>query len=377
MSVIKKVIVVGGGIGGLTVGHALARNGISTRIVEISDRSERLGTGITLLGNALRALDKLDLVDACLEGGKGWDTITMRDPAGGTIAEIASPRVWSQDRPGALGIMRPVLGQILEDNAIKSGADLDFNIHITAIEQDDDGVTVTLSDGTTDRADLLIAADGVYSKTREMVFGEKLQPKFVGQGVWRYTVPINEAFQGFSLYKANDGPALGSLPLSDELCYLFFLENSKEKLRVPKSEIHDHVSNFLERFSAPEIVEAKEEISSDRHISYRPFDALIVENSWHRGRVVLIGDAAHSLTPQMTSGGGMAIEDALVLTEEIEAGGEMESILSRYFERRFSRVKKVFDVGYAICVEEQNPKHGPEYAMGLLKEGHKFLAGQA
>lgn len=377
MGAVKKVIIVGGGIGGLTMGHVLARQGIETRIIEIGDRSERLGTGITLLGNALRALDALGLVDSCLAGGKGWDKVTMRDATGNLIVEQVVPRVWNPDRPGALGIMRPRLGRILEDHATASGAKIDFKTHVTAVKQDADGVTVTLSNGETDRADLLIAADGVYSKIREMVFGESYKPYYVGQGVWRYTIPRHEAFEGFSLYRIPDGPGVGALLLSDELCYLFFLENSKERLRIADGAALEHVRKLLAPYTAPELVEAREEISPERHISYRPFDVLVVEDTWHRGRVVLLGDAAHSLTPQMTSGGGMAIEDVLVLSQELAATDDLEVALRRYFERRYPRVRKVFDVGYAICMEEQEPKHGKDYAMGLLQEGHRFLASPA
>ncbi|MGX1070659.1 2-polyprenyl-6-methoxyphenol hydroxylase-like FAD-dependent oxidoreductase [Bradyrhizobium elkanii] len=82
MGAVKKVFIVGGGIGGLTVAHALQRIGVSTRVIEMGDKRDRIGTGITLLGNALRALAELGLVDACLEGGLGWDTVSVRDGAG-------------------------------------------------------------------------------------------------------------------------------------------------------------------------------------------------------------------------------------------------------------------------------------------------------
>lgn len=377
MAAIEKAIVIGGGIGGLTIAHALGRQGVKVRVIEIGDPSQRLGTGITLLGNALRALEALGLVADCLDGGKGWDKITMRAPDGQMVAEQTSPRVWHQDQPGALGIMRPVLGDILERHARKSGAQIDFNTHLTAIEQDADGVTVTLSNGETDRADLLIAADGVYSKTRSMVFGEHHKPEYAGQGVWRYTVPHHEAFDGLTLYRSPTGTAVGSLPLSDDLCYLFFLENSEERPRFDASAGPAHIRRLLEPYSAEELVSARDAVSTERHISYRPFDILLMENTWHKGRVVLLGDSAHSLTPQMTSGGGMAIEDALVLSQELSTTDDYDTALNAYFERRYPRVKKVFDVGYAICAEEQQPKHGREYAMGLLQEGHRFLAGPA
>jgi 2-polyprenyl-6-methoxyphenol hydroxylase-like FAD-dependent oxidoreductase len=374
MSSVSKVIVVGGGIGGLTVAHALQRTGISTRVIEIGNKTDRIGTGITLLGNALRALAELELVDACLEGGQGWDIVSMRDGEGKISSEHSSPRIWDPDRPGALGIMRPRLGQILEESALKSGARIDFNTTITEIDQDNGGVTVQLSNGETDRADLLIAADGVYSKTRQKIFGEEYKPYYVGQGVWRYTVPRTEAINGFVFYRLATGKGVGALPLSKKLCYLFVLESTTEKLRIPQHQVCDYLRNLLAPFTAPELVKAAQMIGEDKHISYRPFDVLMMPTPWHRGRVVLLGDSAHSLTPQMTSGGGMAIEDALVLSQELNRTDDLETALTAYGRRREERVRRVYDIGYAICQEERTPTHGWDYSLGLLREGHAFLA---
>ena len=340
----------------------------------MGDRRDRIGTGITLLGNALRALAELGLVDACLEGGHGWDIVSVRDSAGTILSEQSSPRIWNPDRPGALGIMRPRLGQILEDFATKSGAKIDFNTTVTQIDQDDKGTTVHLSNGETDRADLLIAADGVYSKIRQKIFGEEFKPHYAGQGAWRYTVSRTEAMNGFVIYRAPTGRMVGALPLSKELCYLFYLESTDEKLRIPQDQVCDYLRNLLAPFTAPELVAAAKMIGEDKHISYRPFDVLMMPAPWHRGRVVLLGDAAHSLTPQMTSGGGMAIEDALVLSQELDRNDDLETALAAYGRRREERVRRVYDIAHAICQEERKPEHGRDYSMGLLREGYAFLA---
>ncbi|MCS3695166.1 2-polyprenyl-6-methoxyphenol hydroxylase-like FAD-dependent oxidoreductase [Bradyrhizobium elkanii] len=374
MGAVKNVIVLGGGIGGLTAAHALRRIGVSVRVIEMGDRSDRIGTGITLLGNALRALAELELVEACLQGGHGWDVVSIRDAAGNPLLQQFSPRIWDPDRPAALGIMRPRLGQILEEAARTSGAEIAFNTTVTRIDQDAEGVTVQLSHGETDRADLLIAADGVYSKTRQQIFGEKFKPHYAGQGVWRYTVSRTEAIDGFILYRHPTGRVVGALPLSKELCYLFFLETTDEKLRVAQDQVCHYVRNLLAPFTAPELIQAADLVGEGNHISYRPFDVLMMPAPWHRGRVVLLGDSAHSLTPQMTSGGGMAIEDALVLAQELRRSRDLETALAGYCVRREERVKRIYDIGYAICNEERNPMHSREYQIGLLREGYAFLS---
>ncbi|MEH3108265.1 MAG: FAD-dependent monooxygenase [Sphingomonas fennica] len=122
MASVNNVVVVGGGIAGLTLAAALRRAGIGVRIIEKGDRATRLGTGISLLGNALRALDMIGLADRCIEAGFGFDKVRVR----ATTPATSSPRCrWARnfrpDRPGSFGIMRPRLAEILEEAAVDRG----------------------------------------------------------------------------------------------------------------------------------------------------------------------------------------------------------------------------------------------------------------
>src|SRR5690349_8057443 len=122
--------------------------------------------------------------------------------------------------------MRPKLAEVLEGHALASGARIDYRTTVEDLEQDSSGVSYRLSTGETGRCDLLVAADGTYSKTRSRVFGSEYQPTYAGQGAWRFTVERPPEFDGLVLYKHRDGRAVGGLPLSDKLCYYFFLENA-------------------------------------------------------------------------------------------------------------------------------------------------------
>ncbi|SFU26274.1 FAD-dependent monooxygenase [Paraburkholderia aspalathi] len=369
-----KVLIVGGGISGMTLAHGLARAGADVRVVESSHRSDQQGTGISLLGNALRALDRVGLADSCMAAGSGWDTVSVRNDAGEIVSERRPPRTFRDDAPGAIGIMRPKLAEVLEGHALASGARVDYRTSVEDVEQDGNGVSYRLSTGETGRCDLLVAADGTYSKTRSRVFGTEHHPTYAGQGAWRFTVERPAGFDGLVLYKHRDGRAVGGLPLSDTLCYYFFLENAKVHAHMPRERLSEMFRERLEGFSAPDLRAVIGRCDGTRYISYRPFDILFMPQPWHRGRVVLVGDAAHSVTPQLTSGGGMAIEDAVVLTEELGQRASIDDALVAYGQRRGERVKRVFDISLAICQAEQDPHGGGQRAVDLLFEGYGVLA---
>lgn len=369
-----NVLIVGGGIAGMTLAHGLARAGSDVRVVESGQRTDQQGTGISLLGNALRALDRVGLADSCMAAGSGWDTVSVRNDAGEIVNERRPPRTFRPDAPGAIGIMRPKLAEVLEARALASGARIDYRTTVEDFEQDGSGVSYRLSTGETGRCDLLVAADGTYSKTRLKVFGNEYQPTYAGQGAWRFTVERPPEFDGLVLYKHRDGRAVGGLPLSDKLCYYFFLENAKVHAHMPQERLSEMFRERLEGFSAPDLRAVIGSCDGTRYISYRPFDILFMPQPWHRGRVVLVGDAAHSVTPQLTSGGGMAIEDAVVLTEELSQQACIDDALVAYGQRRGERVKRVFDISLAICQAEQDPHADGQRAVELLFEGYGVLA---
>jgi len=374
MNKLNEVLVVGGGIGGMTLAHALARNGLKVRVIECSHRLDQQGTGISLLGNALRALDTLGLADACIAEGTGWDGVSMRDEAGNILHRQNPPRTFRADSPGAIGIMRPKLAEVLERHALASGADIAYRTTLESFDQDLDGVRYKLSNGESGRCDLLVAADGAYSKIRTQVFGPQFKPAYAGQGAWRFTVERPAQLDGLVLYKHKDGRTVGGLPLTDELCYFFILENAKDHLHLPEDQLVSMFKSRLDSFTAPELREAASRCDGTRYVSYRPFDVLLMPQPWFKGRVVLLGDAAHSFTPQLTSGGGMAIEDAAVLTDELLRRETIDEALEAYSERRGSRVATVFQNSLAICQLEQDPHADGRQAVNILLESHAFLA---
>jgi 2-polyprenyl-6-methoxyphenol hydroxylase-like FAD-dependent oxidoreductase len=350
MGCAKRALIVGGGIGGMDQAIALAKDGVEVHVVEAARREDQLGTGINLQHNALFALQEVGLLEECKAEGFAWETISNRHAVSGQL--LNSNTVGWPPRPGvpgALGIMRTTFAEILARNAIEAGVRISYQTKVATLEQDGEGVSVELTDGTSDRADVLIAADGAYSQIRGMVFGEEHKLAYAGQGVWRFTVPRPKSLDGFTLFRTDEGRSVGFLPLAEDIAYYFMLETSEQPLRVPAEKAADMLTDRMADFKVPEIQDVLPLMHQGWHVSYRPFDILLMPPPWHRGRVALVGDTAHSLTPQLTSGGGMAIEDAVVMAQELRNRDSVDEALAAYSDRRQKRVKLVFEASYRIC----------------------------
>jgi 2-polyprenyl-6-methoxyphenol hydroxylase-like FAD-dependent oxidoreductase len=366
MSDAKRVLVVGSGIGGATAAYTLAKAGLETHCIDIQPARSAVGSGICLLHNTLRALSDVGLADPCVESGLRFEVFKQHDAAGRLLMTNPTP-------PG-IGIRRPDLARILESAAGAAGARMERGLTASSVQDRGDRVEVVFSDGREAAYDLVVAADGAYSKLREQFFGPEYRVRFAGQSAWRFNAPRPPEVDGFCLYRSADGKrVVGALPTSKEACYFFFLENSAEHLHWPDDQLHVLVKERLEGFSAPVVRDALAQVTTPQQVLVRPFDITLVPAPWHRGRVVLIGDAAHSPTPQMTSGGGMAIEDAVVLAQCVKDHAGVNAALDAYSKRRFERVKTVWDASLQLCKYEQDPVPNPQRSAALLLQTYQYL----
>lgn len=374
MSKAKKIIIVGAGISGLTLAIACRQKGMDVLVVEKARPEDQLGTGINLQNNALRALSEVGVLQECIGAGFGWNTVSTCDSKGNVLDRRELPWKPEPGVPGAMGIMRTTLSEILARRAKVVGASIAYQTTVEKVTEESDGVIVTLSDGQTAKVDVVAAADGVYSPTRRLVFGDEHCPYFAGQGVWRYTVPRPQTLDGFKVFRSPSGLSVGALPLAEDLAYYFILESSEQSLRFNEAELPYAFAKLLAEFEAPEIQETMEGVHQGRHISYRSFDILLMPQPWHRGHVVLVGDSAHSLTPQLTSGGGMAIEDAVVLADELERNEEVEAALSAYGKRREHRVRPIYENSLRICEIEKSRPTDTSEGVRIFVDSFKLLA---
>lgn len=340
-----EILIIGGGIGGLTSAIALRKHGHSVTVIERDPDWSVYGVGIIQQSNVVRAMADLGLLNDYLSAGVGFDAVEVFAPDGTKVARVPSPRL-KEGFPANVGIGRRALHKVLGDSAIAAGAKIRLGITASILDDDGAGVTVSFSDGSEGRFDLVIGADGVYSQTRAMILPEAETPQFTGQSVWRYNLPRPAGLDALQAYNGPTG--VGLVPLSKELIYMFATTSEPDNPNYPAAGLAAAMRAKLVR-TAPAIQAMAEAITDDSAVVYRPLEAMLVTGPWHKGRVVLLGDAVHATTPHLGQGGGMAIEDSIVLADELSKGDDLEVAFAAYRARRYDRCAYIVQASLAIC----------------------------
>ena len=372
MSRVRRVLVVGAGISGMSLAAALKNSGTYLDIVEKQPGWDVLGVGISLQGPALRALNVIGLLDDCIQGGFGYSKLVNCDEHGRVAGVVDLPRLNGPHYPSCVGIMRPALHRILGSALVQAGVSVQFGLTVNSINQSTDHVHVVLSDGTRGEYDLVVGADGASSRIRELLFGSEYKPQYTGQAVWRAMVPRPQAVTARHAYYGPRCKA-GFNPVSKQEMYIYLVQNVTGDPRLEPERWPPVMRDLLADFGG-HIAEVRDCITDFQRIVYRPVGSLLLPSPWYIGRVLVIGDAAHTSPPHLASGATIAIEDAIVLSELIEAGVPIPEALDKFMKRRFDRCRIVVDNSRQLGEWEKFPDTPGADPTALIAESMKALA---
>jgi 2-polyprenyl-6-methoxyphenol hydroxylase-like FAD-dependent oxidoreductase len=328
-----RVLVVGGGIGGLTAGIALRRAGIDVVVYERAATLEAVGAGLVLAPNALAALARIGLEEAVRSRGAEGARLTIRTARGRVLLrnELHPPGLTM------VGIHRAALQEALvtalDPEALGLGAEL------TGFEESDGSIVAHFADRSEAQVDVLVGADGIRSLVRARLLHDGA-PRYAGYAGWRAVAepPAGLVPPGTFSESWGRGIRFGIVDVGGGRVYWFVSQNAREG-DWERSGVKEEFLFRLRGWHEP--VEALVAATDEAAISGLGIYDRPPAKRWGAGRATLLGDAAHPMTPNVGQGACQAIEDAVVLAACLSEGGDPAAALRRYEARRIPRTSAI------------------------------------
>lgn len=330
------ILIIGAGIGGLATALALQQAGLEVQIFERTKEIRGSGSGLTLWANAVRVLQELGLGDLVHQLARQPEPTragfyTMR---GKQLVQLSPQAVEEQCGGPTIAIHRAQLEAVLQERLAPGTLVLDRQL--IDFEQDTIGVTACFAQSKQVRGSLLIGADGIHSRVRQLLFPQS-QLRYAGYTAWRgiatgVTPPLMGELWGC-------GRRFGIVPLTEERVYWYATcntpENAAERREGRQKELLDLFEGWHPVVST--LINATEVSAILRN---NIFD-LQPLTSWSKGRITLLGDAAHAMTPNLGQGACQALEDALILARTLRQVHSLENALDVYQQKRLARANMV------------------------------------
>jgi 2-polyprenyl-6-methoxyphenol hydroxylase-like FAD-dependent oxidoreductase len=335
-----RALVIGGGIGGLSAALALRQARMDVQVFEAVEAVKEVGAGVTIWSNAVRALQKLGLTDALQAIGMPATYRIIYTWKGELLSKIQVDQLANGLGAAILMMHRADLQSALLQAF--GAANVQLGARCVGFTQDDKGVRAQFANGQTVEGDLLVAADGIHSALRTQLFGPRCL-LYTGYATWRGIASLEDENipVGVSSETWGKGQRIGLIPLNNGRMYWFTGQNmpagtyKDETAEQKKQRMRDMVRGWHAPIEA--VIEATEASTIIRADVYE----LEQLPHWCQGRVTLLGDAAHAMSPNMGQGACQAIEDAVVLGSCLQEETDIPSALRLYESRRIKRVQRV------------------------------------
>ncbi len=337
----ERVVIVGGGIGGLALAIALRRRGIEAPVYEAAPELRAIGAGIWVPPNAMQVLARLGLAEAVAREGARLERAELRDHRAGVLQSADLGEAARRFAHPTVAIHRGRLQRALLDglpaDAVRVGKEC------REVVPGEGGATVRFADGSEVEAGIVVGADGAHSRVREAVApGTRL--RYSGQSSYRAVTPFRlpEGFAGVGWEVWGPGRRFGFSAIGHgEVYWYATLDAPAGERDASPAESRRRLEAMAAPFPAPvpELVAATD---AERMLRTDMYDLPAIP-AWHRGRAVLMGDAAHATTPNLGQGGAQAMEDAYVLAEQLATHARPEDAFAAYQRIREPKARMVVD----------------------------------
>lgn len=375
-----EITIIGAGMGGLTTGIALKKFGHKVTIYEQAEKILPVGAAISLWSNGVKCLNYLGLTEQVAKLGGQMDQLAYIDGlTGDTMTQFSLLPLIEEVGQRPYPVARADLQNMLMDEFVRE--DIQLGKKMIELQEQEDGVLVKFADGTEIKTDLLIGADGTHSITRAYVLGEQVSRRYAGYVNWNGLVEISEKLTPADQWTTfvGQGKRVSLMPVADGKFYFFFDVPLPVGLENNRSEYKTLLKQYFEGWCAPvqHLIDALDEQKTNR-VEIHDIEPFA---QFYKGRVVIVGDAAHSTTPDIGQGGCQAMEDAIYLARSLQINTlGLEDALKRYQNKRNERANELVLRARKRCdvthmkdeavtkewYEELRKEQGPHIMKGII-----------
>jgi 2-polyprenyl-6-methoxyphenol hydroxylase-like FAD-dependent oxidoreductase len=369
---VRRVVVVGAGLAGLSCALAMAHRGVRVQVVEEGGDARPWSAHVDVVPNLIRDLAVLGVGEACVRVGFPYQGVDVADQHGRLLYRVDSPRLAGRGYPAALGIALGELLQLLKQALVVRGVAISCGGGVAALHRVVDGARVEMRDGTQAEADTVLLAVGSVSPLRRALFPEAPEVASLGQRWWYVPVPRPPSLNRPLIVTGTAGRRAWLVPTRQDQASVSYAEPDDSPMNGTPAQ---HLREALSRMAAP-VRELARFIDDATEIGLRPVRSGVLPSPWHAGPVLAVGQCAHTFPPHFGQAAAQAVEDARVVSDLLDGTRDRDDLFKAFMLRRLDRVRRIHEITTQAARWDLQPDASTDFG-ALLRQLSNMVAQPA